>query len=96
MASPIGLPTTFKNATYGEDLQQTPSLKSEAKFSNVCQVRDVFAIITSTLHVHAQSNSDSINTYFLVATDVLMQSLLLLKLLIVTFLEEDRGSLQPK
>ena len=58
----------------------------EAKFSKVHQLRDVFTINTPTLHVHAQSHSDSINTYFLVATDVLMQSLLLLKLLIVTFL----------
>ena len=65
-----------------------------AKFSKVRQLRDVFTINTPTLHVHAQSHSDSINTYFLVATDVLMQSLL--KLLIVIFWEEDRGSLQPK
>ena len=77
-------------------LPQPPKHTLGAKFSKVRQLRDVFTINTPTLHVHAQSNSDSINTYFLVATDVLMQSLLLLKLLIVTFWEEDRGSLQPK
>ena len=57
-----------------------------AKFSKARQLRDDFSINTPTLHVHAQSHSDSINTYFLMATDVFMQSLLLLKLLIVTFL----------
>ena len=65
---------------------QPPKHTLEAKFSKVRQLRAVFTINTPTLHVHAQSHSDSINTYFLMATDVLMQSLLLLKLLIVTFL----------
>ena len=47
-----------------------------AKFSKARQLRDDFSINTPTLHVHAQSHSDSINTYFLMATDVFMQSLL--------------------
>ena len=74
---------TFK---FFSKLPQPPKHNLGAKFSKARQLRDDFSINTPTLHVHAQSHSDSINTYFLMATDVFMQSLLLLKLLIVTFL----------
>ena len=39
---------------------QPPKHTLEAKFSKVRQLRAVFTINTPTLHVHAQSNSDSI------------------------------------